>query len=335
MKKVLIMYSVILLGLCSSCTSTKPDTNHKVVETIDYKVAYENYSKEFVELNDINLIKEDEQSSKVIFYYKDSQGYLVPVMRQVPKQEGIAKSVIEALIDDGENRIELRGLGLSPVLPKGLKCELALKGDNLMRVSFNDVILSLKSEEEEKTALQAVIYTLTEFETVDKVQILVNNEIRDTLTNGTKIKEPLTRANINAVNNVVKGEFVKSTFYSFNNTSNNYTYYIPITKNILKDHKDVPSIIEEQINLNREMNKKIPDGFELDSVVKEDKTVYLSIKKEIDTENINFIRFMNAMCLTIGQNSDVDTIKLLIGDKEVKDKKIETFTIPTFANVYK
>lgn len=333
MKKVLIMFSIMLLGLCSSCTSTKPD--NEAVETIDYKVAYEDYSEGFVELNNIDLIKEDENSSQVVFYYKDSHGYLVPVMRQVPKRDGIAKSVISALVDNGDNRIELRGLGLSPVLPKGLECELSLKEDNLMRVSFNDVILSFKSGEEEKTALQAVVYTLTEFETVDKVQILVNNEIIETLTNGTKIREPLTRANINSLNNVVDGEYVKSTFYSFNNVSNNYTYYIPITKNILKDHKDIPSIVKEQINLNKEMNKKIPDGFELDSIVKEDKTVYLSIKKQIDTKNNDFIRFMKAMCLAIGQNSDVDTIKLLIGDKEVKDMKIETFTVPNFANVYK
>jgi len=328
MKKVLIMFSIILLGLCSSCTSTEPDD--EAVETIDYKVAYEEYSEEFVELNDSDLIKEDEDSSQVVFYYKDVQGYLVPVMRQVPKQEGIAKSVINALIDTSENRIELRGLGLSPVLPEDLKCELALKEDNLMRVSFNDVILSLKTQEEEKTALQAVVYTLTEFETVDKVQILVNNEIIETLTNGTQISEPLTRANINSLNNVVNGEYVRSTFYSFNNTSNNYTYYIPITKNILKESKEIPSIVEEQINLNKEMNKKIPDGFELDGVVKEDKTVYISIKNEIDTKDIEYTRFMKAMCLTIGQNSDVDTIQLLIGDKEV-----QTYTIPTFANVYK
>lgn len=335
MRKVLFIITIIMIGLCSSCTNSNGNEADEPVESIDYQVAYNQYSGGFVELNDASLIEIDEGSTQAIFYYKDSQEFLVPVMRQVPKQEGIAKSVINALIDTTENRIELRELGLAPALPEGLEFELALKEDNLMRISLNDSILSLKSEEEEKVALQAIVYTLTEFDTVEKVQVLVNNEIIETLSNGTKIDEPLTRSNINSTNNVLSGEYVKVTFYSYNNTSNYYTYYIPITKNILKEHKNIPSIVEEQINLNKEMNKKIPDGFELDSVVLEDKTVYISIKNEINTTDTNFTRFMKAMCLTIGQNSEVEEVKLLVGDKQVTDMEILNFSIPTFANVYK
>lgn len=335
MKKIGIVFIIILLGICSSCTNLNSNQEDKTVEDIDYKVAYKQYSEGFVELNDMSLLQVDEDHTQAIFYYKDSHGYLVPVMRQVPKQEGIAKSVIKALIDNSENRIDLRDLGLSPVLPEGLEFDLALKEDNLMRINFNDVILSLKSEEEEITVLQAIVYTLTEFETVDKVQVLVNNKVVDTLTNGVEVDKPLTRQNINSLNNVIKGEYVRSTFYSYNNTTNNYTYYIPITKNILKAHKDIPSLVEEQININKELNNKIPEGFVLESVVVEDKLVYITIKNEIDTDNDDFIRFMKAMCLTLGQNSEIDTVKLLIGDKEVEDMEILTFTVPIFANVYK
>ncbi|MPW24925.1 hypothetical protein GC105_03855 [Alkalibaculum sp. M08DMB] len=336
MKKVLVYLSVsiILLGLCSSCTNTNGNQEENKVESIDYENAYNQYSESFTELNDIEKMDIDENLTKAVLYYTDSEGYLVPVMRQVPKQEGIAKSVINALINNSENRIDLRETGLKPHLPEGMEFELALKEENLMRISFDDKILTFSNEEEEKTAVQAIVYTLTEFETVDKVQILVDNKIVNTLAKGTEVGEPLTRGNINSLNNLPQGEYVKITLYSYNNTTNNYTYYIPITKNIVKDQKEIQSIVEEQINLNKEMGKPIPEGLELVSIIVEDSTAFMTIKNQIETKDENFERFMKAICLALGQNEEINSVKLVIEDQDVNNMEILTFSVPIFANVY-
>ncbi len=323
---------MIVLIICTGCgkEANTGSKDKQAIENIDYNQANKDYRESFTELNDIRLLELDESKTQGVFYYTDPQGYLVPVMRQIPKQEGIAKSVIKALIDNSENRIELREIGLSPMLPEGLEFDLALKEDHLMRISFNDAINSFKDAKEEEIAIQAIVYTLTEFETVEKVQVLVDNQIVDELTHGTKVKEPLTRANINSLGNVVQGEYVKSTLYFYNNVSNNYTYYIPVTKNIPKENTSIDKIIEEQVGLFKETAKPIPEGFELEEVLIEGDMVKINIKNSVDTESKECVGFMKSMSLTISQNSDIKLITL-----SQNGQNIESYTMETFANVYK
>lgn len=334
MKRLLLIMLIIMLGMCSSCSGK--DKENKSEAAIDYKEAYEEYRESFIELNQEDNLLVEEGNTPITLYYRDSKNYLVPIMRQISKRESMAKSAISALLNTPENRVEIRDTGLLPPLPQDLVYELALKEDGLMRISFNDAILSFKSQREESNAVQAITYTLTEFDTVTKVQILVNNEIIPSLTNGTKIGEPLTRTNINGLDNVLNGQYVKNTFYSYNNVSNNYTYYIPITKNILKENKNIPSIVREQMKLNTELNIKNPDGFEIDNVAVEGTTVYISLKNKIDTESEEFTRFIKAMCLTLGQSGHgVDTVKLLVGNESVENMSILSYSIPAVANVFK
>lgn len=323
---------VMFIIICSGCNKEANEglDDKQAVENIDYEQANKDYVGTFKELNDITLLELDESKTQGVFYYADPKGYLVPVMRQIPKQEGIAKSVIKALVDNAENRIELREIGLSPVLPENLEFELALKEDHLMRISFNDAINSFKDKKEEETAIMAIVYTLTEFETVHKVQILVDNQIVEELAQGTKVEEPLTRGNINSLDYVVQGEYVKSTLYFYNNVSNHYTYYIPVTKNVPKDHTAIDKIVEEQIEFFKETNTPIPEGFELDKVSVEGNMAKISIKNSIDSNSQDCIRFMKSMSLTINQNSDIELIALSQGNKD-----IASYTMEAFANVYK
>ncbi|MFZ7133668.1 MAG: GerMN domain-containing protein [Eubacteriales bacterium] len=328
MRKISILICSVMLIICSSCTDNPSS------EPEDYRVAYEEYSEEVVELNDINRIQLDDDHIQTNIYYKDVSGYVVPVLRQLPKQDGLAKNTLIALIDNAENRLDLIDLGLSPVLPEEITFELAIKEDHTIRVDFNDAILSFSSEKEEQIAVQSVVYTLTEFESVDQVQFLVNNEIKDTLTYGTDVSKPLTRNNINSLNNHVSGESVKRAFYSYNNITSKYTYFIPITKNIPKDQNDIASLVTEAININKDLNITIPEGFNVKNTVLEDDIAYLTVEKEVDSNDDDFIRLMKALCLTISQNEVVTSVKLIVENEEVENMQILTFTIPQHANVY-
>ena len=323
---------MVMLIICSSCSKeANTGLNDKqAVENIDYEQANKDYLDTFTELNDIRLLKPDKSKSQGVFYYVDPQGYLIPVMRQIPKQESIAKSIIKALINNSENRIELREIGLSPILPEKLEFDLALKEDHLMRISFNDYINSFKDKKEEERAIKAIVYTLTEFETVYKVQVLVNNQIVEELAQGTKVGEPLTRGNINSLDHVVQGEYVKSTLYFYNNISNNYTYYIPVTKNIAKDNTSIDKIVQEQIDFFKETNTPIPEGFELEKVLIGDNRVKINIKNPINTHSQECVRFMKSMSLTISQNSDIELIILSQANQD-----IASYTMERFANIYK
>src|SRR5699024_405831 len=111
-------------------------------------------------------------------------------VRTMPKVEGVAKTALSALVDTTENRKDLKHLGLEPVLPRDTEVELAIKEEGLARVSFNEEILEVESKEEEESMISSIVYTLTEFPNIDKVQVMVNNEIRDTLTYGAEVGKP-------------------------------------------------------------------------------------------------------------------------------------------------
>lgn len=329
MRKISILLYIGVLLICSSCTSK--DTENTPSE--DYKVAYEEYSEERVELNDFERVTVDDEHILTNIYYSDISGYVVPVLRTIPKQDGLAKSTLTALIDNNENRLDLMDLGLIPVLPDGTTFELALKDDNVIWVDFNDKILEFKSEKQEKSAVQSVVYTLTEFDTVKEVQILVNNEIMDKLTYGTDISKPLNRNNINSLDNYISGESVKKTFYSYKNITDKYTYFIPITKNLPRGQDDIEAILQEEINLNKELGVSIASDFNVKKVIVENNIAYITIDKKFDS-NEEFTNFMKVISLTLSQNETIESIKLIVENSEVEDMQITTFSIPQYANVY-
>ncbi|MDK2928704.1 MAG: germination protein [Methanococcus sp.] len=66
-------------------------------------------------------IVEEDGLRKTTMYFQDSNGYLVPVMRRIPWEEGIAKSTINNMVDSPELREILSSSGLTPIIPTGTK----------------------------------------------------------------------------------------------------------------------------------------------------------------------------------------------------------------------
>lgn len=329
MRKMGILFCIALLMVSTGCTT---DTNES--ETVDYRVAYEDYNDEVLELNNMEDFKTDEEHLQAKIYYKDVSGYIVPVVRGIPKQEGIAKTALTALIDTANNRIDLIDIGLSPILPEDITFELAMKENNIIRVDFNEAIMSFASQREEDIAVQSIVYTLTEFDSVDSVQIVVNNETVEKLTHGTNIGKPLNRNNINGLDNYIEGESIKRTFYTYNNITNKYTYYIPITKNIIKEDNNLDQLVQDTIEINKELKANLPEGFNVKESLLEDSIAYITIEQGMDNNDEKFIHLMKALCLTLWENEGVKSVKLIVENNEVENMQIKTFTIPQYANVY-
>ena len=62
------------------------------------------------------------QSSVV--YYQDNNGYLVPVMREMPLQDGIARATLAMMVSSPHNDMEAARLGLRTVMPEGTDIDL-------------------------------------------------------------------------------------------------------------------------------------------------------------------------------------------------------------------
>lgn len=278
----------------------------------------------------------DENTRQVTLYYRDHNGYIVPVLRNMPRVEGIAKATLSAMVDSPENRNELRALGLVPVIPGNTEIDLAVKEDGLVRANFSGEILKVESRAEEESLVSAIVYALTEFESIDKVQIMVNNEILETLTYGTDVSQPIGRGNINPLNNDIEGEHVKLTLYMYDNPTGHYTYFVPVTKNVPVGGKNIESAIKELIASQVEdLQLGVPQGTQVFGVTVDSGIAYVNFSDHLlqmtDADQIK--NFTKAVALTLKDFGGMDGVQILVDGKEIPLSG-ETLTMPTFVNVY-
>ena len=287
----------------------------------------------------------DEQLRDTVLYYKDDKGFLVPVMRKIPWTEGIAKATLSALVDNPANREDIQGIGLMPVIPANTKINGMNIENGLCKVDFTGEFLNYGSKEEEEALVKAVVYTLTEFVTIDSVQFMINGKIANKLTYGTRIDKAITRDNINYMGDVsVKDKVV----VYFEGTANGLeSYFVPVTMpvenaqgagvNVL----DALDLLVQGPPEGSGLFSEIPKGTRVVSVDVSNGIAYINLTDEI-LEIVDNIEISNNVTKSFGltvkeQYQDVVGVKLMVNGKELKigEKKNEDpVAIPTFANQY-
>ncbi|HHW46991.1 MAG TPA: GerMN domain-containing protein, partial [Clostridiaceae bacterium] len=162
----------------------------------------------------------------ITLYYQDKDGYVIPVTRRVEKQEGIAKAALNALVDNALNREEIGYFGLYPVLPEGTKVLGMTIKEGTARVDFNKKLLDYASEDDERNIITSIVYTLTEFSTIDEVKILINGYELGKLKFGTDASGTLSRYNImiNSEEVNVEEDSGKLDIYFFKPVTDEYVF---------------------------------------------------------------------------------------------------------------
>ena len=270
MKKLTILFLIIVFVL-AGCTSKTDNSSKDVDESIDHSQSGEVMEKEEFEGLDKSLDEElDENGNEaekkediegnvqevrketisVTVYYQDVDGYIVPVTRSVPKQEGVAKAAVNGLIDSTISREELEYYGLYPMLPQGTEILGINIKEGIATVDLSTKVLNYQREIDERNIVASVVYTLTEFSTVDGVRIWINGYADEELKFGTSLKGILNRQNvlINA-KKVNAGEGVQKTdIYLFKAANEKYYYLIPVSMQTSGlDEDELPTAIIEML----------------------------------------------------------------------------------------
>ncbi len=148
---------------------------------------------------DVSPVPEEQEKTEVTLYFKDQEGrYLVPESREIVKVPGIARAALEALC-----RGPLSG-DLMPSLPAGTGVQdLNIRPDGVCIVDLNQAVTKIPGQDPkaEALAVYTLVNTLTEFPTVERVKILVDGQLRETLAGHIPIDEPLLR-NLTFVKNL-------------------------------------------------------------------------------------------------------------------------------------
>lgn len=137
-----------------------------------------------------------EDTVATVVFYEDGDGYLVPVTRQVPKTDGIAKATLALMVKDAENDMQAARLGLRTVIPEGTTFDIDIS-EGRANVNVSKEALNCIDARQESLMVDAITNALTCFSTVDEVTLEFDGQKRSKLTYGTDVSGVFTGGNLN------------------------------------------------------------------------------------------------------------------------------------------
>lgn len=179
-----------------------------------------------------------ENTMEVTLYFKDPDGFVVPLSMRIPATEGIARRSLEYMVEGGPGE-ELLPEGFQALIPQGTIVNPVNIQQKVATVDFSDHFASYNAQDERKI-LEAITWTLTGFPTIDQVKLRIKgHDLTEMPVNGTPMDEPLTRAmgiNLEHVQGVDYGRSTPVTLYFQNQVTEEMSYYVPITRMIARTH---------------------------------------------------------------------------------------------------
>lgn len=286
-----------------------------------------------------------ETSIQTELYLIDKNGYVVSQTMELPKTESVAKQALEYLVANGPVEQMLPN-GFRAVLPADTQMTLNIK-DGTATVDFSKEFATYKKEDE-KRILQAVTWTLTQFDSIDEVKLQMNGTPLEAMpVNGTPIGEELSRADgINVDNSdVVDITNTKAvTVYYIGGEEGAY-YYVPVTKRVSNDQKDnITAIVNELVEGPAYASNLLSDfqsGVKLlDEPKIEDGKVTLNFNESIFgslEEKMVSEHLLNSLVLSLTEQEGVKSVALTVNGKadvlsEKGEKLAEPVTRPEKVN---
>ena len=244
--------------------------------------------------------------------------------------ESLAKELLEVLINGGANEDRIPN-GFKSVLPSDTKI-LSLKYDkDLIKVDFSKELLNTSKEMEEKV-VEAIVYTLTSINGVNKVIIYVDGNILTKLPQ-TKINLPSTLDRSFGINKEYDINSIKDinqvTIYYVNKNNDNY-YYVPVTK-YLNDDRDKIKIVIDELSGNSIYNTNLMSflnsNAELISSEKKDDLMHLYFNEYIfsDIEEKNILEeVIYTISLSVCDNYEVKGVVFNVENEEIYKTVLKT-----------
>ncbi|NLY45906.1 MAG: GerMN domain-containing protein [Tissierella sp.] len=325
-RRILIIGLIVILGI----TLVKLGTN-----LVEDDMASVNDDIEIISSDEYNIeIVEDEGMRRTVFYFKDSDGYLVPVMKRIPWEDGIARTTIKNMIDTTELRESLTNTGLEPLLPMGTEI-LGLSIDpetELCKIDFSQEIRNVDSQKDEENLIKGVVYTLTEFPTIKEVQFMIEGQIVPVLNDTVAINNPIARENINLIGSENDGSSKVVVYYKGGEEYNDY--FIPVTIPTLAPMANIYTALDilfEGPPVDTSLKSDIPSGINLQGVEVKEGTAFVDIN--VDgiqglADDMVLDDVMKNIGLTLSQFEEIESVELLLDGTAVNT------SIPVFANEY-
>ena len=274
-----------------------------------------------------------QQMQQTVVYYEDGDGYLVPVQRDVARQEGIARATLEMMVASAKNDMDAARLGLSPVLPEGTTFDLDISNGHA-RVDLSRHVLDASDKQQEENMRTAIVWALTEFDTVKDVGFHVGGQARETLTHGTNISGSYTRVGLNREEETAE-VFADSSEVEMYFPAQDGRLLVPVTR-MIYGSDDVATAVFEFLRGPKEdsgLQTPLPEDARLLGVEVKNGVVTINFSKEfakIAEQSDGGMQAMRALELTCTRYPGVKRVKILVDGEPYKMPEQD---VATFVNV--
>lgn len=265
-------------------------------------------------------------------YLLDNYSYLgkTQVVVNSKTTEDKIKELVEVLISggNGENKIPN---GFKSLIPSETKI-LSVKYENkLVKIDFSKDILEINKDLEEKM-IEALVYTITSVEEVEKIIIYVEGNILTKLPQtGINLPSTLDRNfGINKTFDFTKTNDINQvTVYYLNKHNENY-YYVPVTK-YLNDNRDKIKIIIDELSTSSAYNTNLMsylnNNIELLAIEEQPDILELTfnsyIFSDVETKDI-LEEVVYTICLSIKDNYDVEEVVIKNENEQIYQTVLKT-----------
>ena len=284
-----------------------------------------------VETVSVSAVQQDMQDTVV--YYEDGDGYLVPVQRQIERQDGIAKATLNLMVQSARNDMDAARLGLVPVVPEGTTFELDI-ADGHARVDMGRQALSAADKQQEENMRTAIVWALTEFDTVKDVSFLVDGQKRQELTHGTNISGSYTRVGLNP-ETPVQDVFADAQEVQIYFPAQDGRLLVPISRTVYSDD-DVATAVFEFLRgpkADSGLSTPLPEDAQLLGVSVQNGVVTINFSKaftQIAEQSDGGLQAIRALMLTCTRYPGIKKVKILVDGEPYQ---VPTENVPAFANV--
>ena len=276
---------------------------------------------------------------QTVLYFETDDGLMVPVMKLLPWEEGIGRAALNQLVDTDDNRISAAAMGLKNVVPQGVSFVLSISDDAVATLNICD-LPKLENAAAEQAMVTAVVNTLTEFPTIDKVQLKFDGKIKKKLPHGTSVQDamrpiPLNEEPLPVSATEQDAQYQLTLFYPNQSAS----LLVPVTRHILQEPDLAVAMRELMMGpVDTNLRNCFPEGTEVLSaeILDDVATVNLSpafsaIKDTPEMEDAA----LQCIQLTAQQFGTISSVKVEVDGKLLKSDVLETMAMPAFVNEYR
>ncbi len=273
---------------------------------------------------------------RTVLYYQADSGHIVPVMKLIPWEEGIGKAALSYLVGTEGNELAASAMGLKTVLPQGVEFSLRIgNGDATLDIANLPDFEDAKSEQ---AMVTAVVNTLTEFSTINTVQITLDGKHVRKMANGTDLSKSMSAIALNVEDgevSVSSGNAHAMTLYFSNARA---TLNVPVTRYVEAEPTFADSVSAlMQGPQDETLMNCFPEGTVLNSACISEGIASIDLSKEFcgveDTEGLLQVA-QDTLYLTANAFEEVYGVDIYV-DGEAYSTHVEAASAPVYVNQFR